>query len=186
MCVVADYCPIFDFENGVAGWEKTGTAFDNQPTIGDNYKVRKRKSANIQGNAWISTAEDRMRSHILAGNTQGDTPIGTLTSPSFLIVTSKFHFLVGGTVNNTDARAELMIDGKSVRKASGDGDEMTEVTWDVKAFLGKEAVLRLVDDTAAGHLNFDAFRVNCFLDADGMYLHSAVMFDIFLKIIKNV
>jgi hypothetical protein len=169
VCFVVDYCPIFDFENGVTGWEKTGTAFDNQPTIGDNYKVRKAKSANIQGNAWIATAEDRMGFHVQAGSAQGDTPVGTLTSPKFLIVTSKLYFLVGGTVNNTDVRAELVIDGESVRTASADHEKMTEVTWYVKQFRGKEAVLRLVDDTATGHLNFDALRMDCFLDADGMF-----------------
>jgi hypothetical protein len=168
MCFVVDYCPIFDFENGVAGWEKTGTAFDNQPTIGDNYEVRKGKSANIQGNVWIATAEDRMRSHLPAGVTQGDTPVGTLTSPKFPIVSSKLYFLIGGTVNNTNVRAELLIDGKSVRKASGNEEKMTEITWYVKAFRGKEAVLRLVDDSDAEHLNFDALRMDCFLDADGM------------------
>ena len=163
-----NYCPIFDFENGITGWEKTGTAFDNQPTIGDNYKERIGKSANIQGKAWIATAEDRVQSFIPAGSAQGDTPVGTLTSPKFLIAASKLYFLIGGTANNTDVRAELVVDGKSVRKASGDGDEMKEVTWFVKNFRGKEAVLRLVDDSAVGHLNFDAFRVDCYLDADGM------------------
>ena len=169
MCFLVNYCPIFDFENGVAGWEKTGTAFENQPTIGDNYKVRNGTSANIQGNVWIATAEDRMGSHIPVGKKQGNKPVGTLTSPKFLILSSKLYFLIGGTVNNTDVRAELMIDGKSVRKASGSDKSMTEVTWHVKAFRGKEAVLRLVDDTAAGHLNFDALRMDCFLDADGMF-----------------
>jgi hypothetical protein len=65
-------------------------------------------------------------------------------------------------------RAELLIDGKSVRKASGNEEKMTEITWYVKAFRGKEAVLRLVDDSDAEHLNFDALRMDCFLDADGM------------------
>lgn len=170
-----DYCPIFDFENGVSGWANIGTAFKNQPTIGDNYKARKGKSANIQGNSWIGTYEDRMKSYILAGGRQGDAPVGTLTSPSFFVVASKFHFLIGGTKNNTDARAELVIDGKSVRKTSGSGDKMTESTWFVRQFRGKEAVLRLVDDTDKGHLNFDAFRVDCFLDADGVYFRFEIL-----------
>ncbi|XP_028398838.1 uncharacterized protein LOC114522366, partial [Dendronephthya gigantea] len=163
---LVDYCPIFDFENGVSGWTSTGTAFKNQPTYGDNYKIRTGTSADIQGNSWIATYEDRMRSYTPAGGKQGDAPVGTLTSPSFLIVVSKFRFLIGGTKNNSDVYAELVIDGKSVRKTSGSGDNMTEITWNVKQFSGKEAVLRLVDDTDKGHLNFDAFRVDCFLDAD--------------------
>lgn len=130
--------------------------------------MRKGKSANIQGKAWIATTEDRMHSYVPAGKQQGNNPVGTLTSPKFLIVTSKLHFLIGGTANNTDVRAQLVIDGKSVRKASGDGDEMKEDSWYVEEFRGKEAVLRLVDDSTTGHLNFDAFRVDCFLDADGM------------------
>lgn len=167
MYLVEDYCPIFDFENGVHDWEKTGTAFDNQPTVGDNLKARTGKSANIQGNGWIATAENRVKSYVPAGEIQGDAPVGTLTSPKFLIIASTLYFLIGGTDNNTDVRAELLIDGKSVRTASGDRDELKESQWDVKSLRGKEAMLRLVDNSADGHLNFDAFRVNCFLDGDG-------------------
>ena len=162
-----DYCPIFDFENDIVNWQKTGTAFDNQPTYGDNYEVRKGVSANIQGNAWIATAEDRMEPHLPAGIKKGDAPKGTLTSPKFLIATSKLYFLIGG--NSSDANAQLLVNGKSVRKASGDGDEMKEVTWNVKEFHGKEAVLKLTDNTVDEHLNFDALRVDCFLDANGMF-----------------
>ncbi|KAL9978351.1 hypothetical protein ACROYT_G015852 [Oculina patagonica] len=40
----------FDFEDGIDGWEKTGTVFNNQPTYGDNPTARNRgQPANQQG-----------------------------------------------------------------------------------------------------------------------------------------
>lgn len=47
----------FDFEDGIGGWEKTGTAFDNQPTFGDNPTARDREPAKQQGDWWIGGTE---------------------------------------------------------------------------------------------------------------------------------
>ena len=59
----------FDFENGIGGWEKTGTAFDNQPTFGDNPTARGRESAKQQGHWWIGGAEVRPSPDHPAGKT---------------------------------------------------------------------------------------------------------------------
>ena len=102
----------FDFEGGINGWEKTGTVFNNQPTYGDNPTARKTDPANQQGDWWIGGHEDRPSKAAPAGNTQGDGPQGTLTSPMFNIRGQSISFLIGGGCNITSVRAELVIDGQ--------------------------------------------------------------------------
>ena len=43
----------FDFEDGIGGWERRGTAFICQPTFGDNPEKRNRENARQQGDWWI-------------------------------------------------------------------------------------------------------------------------------------
>ena len=103
----------FDFENGIDGWEKTGTAFNNQPTFGDNPTARiKGQPANQQGDWWIGGYEDRPSEAADAGKVQGDGPKGTLTSPRFRIVGQNISFLIGGGCDMTSVRAELIVDNK--------------------------------------------------------------------------
>ena len=99
---------------------------------------------------------------------QGDQPKGTVTSPKFFIASSKLYFLIGGTANSSKTRAELLVDETVVRTSNGVNEVLQEKVWNVREFLGKEAMLRLVDDATDGHINFDALRVNCHLDGDGM------------------
>lgn len=49
-----------DFEaRYLRGWTKTGTAFDSQPTLGDNPTARGRgQPSNRQGNWWIGIFEN--------------------------------------------------------------------------------------------------------------------------------
>ena len=75
-----------DFEDGIGGWQKTGTAFDNQPTYGDSPTARGRESANQQGDWWIGGAEVRPSAAHRPGINKGDRAQGTLTSPCFRIV----------------------------------------------------------------------------------------------------
>ena len=103
----------FDFENGLNGWNRTGTAFNNQPTYGDNPTARNRgQPANQQGDWWIGGAENRSSASAKAGAQQGDGPQGTLTSPFFTITGYNISFLIGGGCNRTLVRAELIVGDK--------------------------------------------------------------------------
>lgn len=151
---------IFDFETGIKDWDKTGDAFDNQPTYGDNSLARDRGPSNHIGDWWIGTAEDRPSSSDSAGKIQGDIPNGTITSPSFVIHGPKLRFLIGGACNPTRARAELLIGGAIVKTSYSPicREPMEEKSWDVGNYVGKEARLRLVDQAnywGWGHINFD-------------------------------
>ena len=105
----------FDFEAGIHDWKKNGSAFNNQPTYGDNPTARnKGQPANQQGDWWIGGYEDRHSKSVTAGQTQGDTPKGTLTSPYFTIIGGQISFLIGGGCDIKTVRAELIV-GKKVR-----------------------------------------------------------------------
>ena len=101
----------FDFETGLSGWKRTGTAFNNQPTYGDNPTARNRgQPANQQGDWWIGGAENRPSKAATPGALQGDGPQGTLASPFFKIVGKRISFLIGGGCDIKKVRAELIVD----------------------------------------------------------------------------
>ena len=102
----------FDFEDGIDGWDKTGTAFNNQPTYGDNPTARGHSSpANQQGDWWIGGYEDRPSKETPPGLSQGDEPLGTLTFPPFTIIGKNISFLIGGACDESFSRAELIVKG---------------------------------------------------------------------------
>lgn len=109
-------CVNFDFERGnLYGWTKSGTAFNFQPTYGDNPTARRRRQpARMQGKWWIGTFEKRPNPRSRAGAIQGDRPTGTLSSRRFRIVGNHIDFLIGGGCNIHYTRAELVIDGRGV------------------------------------------------------------------------
>ena len=101
----------FDFEAGTHGWKRTGTAFNNQPTYGDNPTARNRgQPANQQGDWWIGGYENRPSKAATPGAVQGDGPQGTLASPFFKIVGKRISFLIGGGCDIKKVRAELIVD----------------------------------------------------------------------------
>lgn len=151
----------WDFETGdLRGWESTGDAFKTQPTYGDNPKVRHRESSKHQGDYWIGGYENRHSSSDPAGKTQGDGPQGTLTSEPFTIMKPTIRFLIGGGCSNQE-RVELLIDSQVVLQATGKCNEtMQRLSWDVSAYIGQSARIRLVDAAGGhwGHINFDDVR----------------------------
>ncbi|KAK2546799.1 putative glycosyl hydrolase ecdE [Acropora cervicornis] len=152
----------FDFEAGIYDWEKTGSAFNNQPTYGDNPTARNRgQHANQQGRWWIGGAEDRPSISVTAGKMQGDAPKGTLTSPYFRIIGGHISFLIGGGCDIKTVRAELIIGNKVVRHATGECNEtMKRKAWNVHGYVGRRARVKLVDFSSAGwgHINFDDLK----------------------------
>jgi hypothetical protein len=150
----------WNFENGtLSGWSATGTAFDHQPTYGDNPTARHRgQPSKHQGLFWIGGYENCHTVNDVPGTIQGDGPQGTLTSRSFTIKKPVISFLIGGGCDINTVRAELIVDGVAVRKSTGKCTEtMAREEWNVSEFIGKKAVIRLVDQASGGwgHINFD-------------------------------
>lgn len=168
-----------DFETGdLTDWEeKTGDAFDFQPTYGDNPTERNRgQPSQHQGDWWLGLAEkyqgpDKgaklgqkpgdMNKNAAGGNAP-DLPQGTLTSIEFTIVGETMNFLMGGGNrpwgDDNPCCVNLLINDKVERTMTGSNTEsMTRREWDVSDLKGKTAQLRVIDNHSAGwgHPNFD-------------------------------
>ena len=144
----------------MSNWTLDGTAFNNQPTYGNNPSGRNYKfESNHKGDWWIGTFENRSSPSEPFGGQQGDGPQGSMTSPSFQITGKLLTFLIGAGCINPHLRAELIIGGEVVRKEiPKECDEaMKEKSWNVTDYAGKNAQLRLVDHSSGywGHINFD-------------------------------
>ncbi|XP_031552092.1 uncharacterized protein LOC116289341 [Actinia tenebrosa] len=162
-CEKAEGCVLFDFENGLPGWTRTGTAFNNQPTYGDNSLVRKpAEPAKQRGDWYIGTFENRTSPSHPAGGIQDDFPTGTMTSPKFTIRGRSLKFLIGGGSDVNKERVELLIGGAVVAKAASQTnvETMKLHAFDVTSYRGQVAQLRLVDDGSSGweHINVDHFE----------------------------
>ena len=153
-----------DFENGdLTSWTATGDAFDFQPTLGDNPTARKRRQpSSHQGDYWIGTFEKYTGApDMQPGKTQGDRPIGTLTSIPFEIAGDRITFLVGGGKWMDKEYVALVVDGEEVLRATGKHNEtLRQEIWDVSAYKGKEAQILITDNHSGGwgHINADDFR----------------------------
>ena len=161
-----------DFETGdLTDWEKTGTAFDFQPTWGDNPTARNRgQPSEHQGDWWLGLAEKYqgpVKGKALGQNPGDladgvDAPQGTLTSKEFTIIGETMNFLMGGG-NRAWGTAEpccvnLVINEKVERTMTGNNTEtMTRREWDVSDLNGKIAQLVVIDNSSGGwgHPNFD-------------------------------
>ena len=157
---------IFDFEDhDLSNWTLSGTAFNNQPTYGDNpsKRLHRIEPSNHRGDWWIGTYENRPNSSHPAGEIQDDDPQGSMTSPSFLIDTNFLTFLIGAGCQNFETRAELIVDGglifktKAEKRSTNCIETMYEKSWNVSRFTGNRAQLRLIDHSSEGwgHINFD-------------------------------
>ena len=176
----------WDFEGGsLTGWSTTGTAFDHQPTFGDNSKHRPSyfgdrrdqlktntgSSSGLKGRYYVGTFDKRPGSSqdisvadpiFRQGSSQGNGPTGTMTSDVFMIsfLGSKISFLIGGSCDAYTEYVELLIDGFSVARTSGVScsEFMNRVEFEVVEFKGRAAQLRVVDASSFGHINVDDFQ----------------------------
>ncbi len=168
------------FESGdLRDWTITGpgTAFNNQPTFGDNVATRLPGArSGLEGSYWIGTYENRVSSASPAGGAQGDEPTGTLTSREFDITSPQLSFLIGGGHDFSRLRVELLIRirsgeplpppvagllgiGERVRLLGSDyyvgmhstgrnSEAMRREVWDLSSHLGRRARIRIKDDSS--------------------------------------
>ena len=156
-----------DFEEGnLTGWVRSGTAFDDQPTFGDNPTARNRGPSNHRGNWWIGTFENYQNKRgQRPGQIQGDNPRGTLTSSKFTIPPGTLTFLIGGG-SSFETRVELMVidpiegDIQVFHASGGNTETMQPVKWDLGKYANKTGFIRIVDESSDGwgHINVDDFR----------------------------
>ncbi len=134
------------------GWAATG-GLVNQPVA----------TGAIGGQQFVSGFDGKgLADTFTNGN---DSAQGTLTSSSFTVSHPYINFLVGGGNHpypgNNDATAVLLIvNGKVVRSATGQNDELLNwVSWDVRQFKGQTAQIEILDENSGGfgHINVDEF-----------------------------
>ena len=101
-------CPLFDFETGtLANWTTVGEAFKHQPTVEDTKFLREKvQPTGIEGSWWVSTRENHPFS-TAPFQIQPYSLEGSVTSPEFLINTTKISFLIGGRGNKVGAQLLL-------------------------------------------------------------------------------
>ncbi len=155
--------PNSDFEQGnLSNWTTEGKAFQSQPTMGDNVRVRmKDRAALPQGKYWAGTHERfGGKKGQKPGRVQGDKPTGGLLSKGFVISQPYMGFLVGGGSTERTS-VQLIVGGEVVYTARGaDSPLMRHVYWDLTPYLNKKAMIYAIDHSADkwGFVSIDDFR----------------------------
>lgn len=136
-----------DFEDGnLDGWTIEGTAFgpvpQTQSTIGPW-----QGEVHANGNGFINSHRVSNGEDVRAA----DDHTGTMTSDTFVIRRAFIAFLIGGGNHEGKTCIELVVDGEVVRTATGrNSNKMRADEFDVSAFIGREASLRIADRQKGG------------------------------------
>lgn len=124
----------FEWERWPKGWEIEGRAWGEGPAT-----TAQQDGEGVLGKRWA-----------MGFANGGDGATGTATGPAFRIERGYIHLLVAGGKDGK-ARIELLVDGKPVQQAVGRNSRTLAATvWDVRQLKGKQARLRLVDETGGG------------------------------------
>ncbi len=141
---------IADFESSTYGnWKTTGTAFGAGPAQGA-----------LPGQMHV---EGFLGKGLVNSFVGGDRATGTLESPPFRLERKFITFLIGGGGWQEATCLNLVVDGKTVRTATGPNtaaggsERLAPLAWDVTELAGREARLVIVDDYQEGwgHINVD-------------------------------
>jgi quinoprotein glucose dehydrogenase len=137
--------------DGFDDWVVSGSAFGIAPLAGKTNEMK----ASITGYANDS----------LAASTHGGPQAkGTLTSPEFTITEKFITFLICGGSDPQKTAAQLIIDGKIVRSASGTQSMRCQAAlWDVTELIGQKAHITLMDN---GSDEWDIIGVDQIIFAD--------------------
>ncbi|KAJ7331631.1 hypothetical protein OS493_019222 [Desmophyllum pertusum] len=142
-----------DFEDGIGGWEKTGTVFNNQPTFGDNpFSPQPRTARQSTGGLEDRGYENRSSQATPAGE-QGDS-----LPPASVSLNKPSHFsLAGLQCEPWFAQSSLSTTRKETSYCN---ETMNRKSWDVKDLIGQHARVRLIDNSSGrwGHINFDDLK----------------------------
>jgi len=138
-----------DFESGrFDQWTVAGAAFAKGPLgiVGLDSPMPKSLSNANWERVYCPGRQGNFVAHSAPDN--NNALQGKLTSQPFVIDRRAIKFLIGGGSTRA-TRMDLLVDGQAVRTASGeDLYGVTERTWDVSAFQGRQGVLQIVDESA--------------------------------------
>ncbi len=136
---------IADFEaRDYGAWKADGSAFLRGPARDAQLKELEIENARGHG--------------VASSDVEGDSPVGSLTSPEFKIERPYISFLIAGGGYEHHACLNLLVAGKIVKSATGwNSDRLVPASWDVRPFVGQAARIQIVDDARGtwGHINID-------------------------------
>lgn len=141
---------LHDFESGTySPWKTRGSAFGEAPSTGPLPGQMNIEGA--QGSGFVSSFNG------------GDGSKGRLISPDFKIERNFITFLIGGGAWKEETSMNLVVNGKTVRAATGQNirpggsEKLSAAYWDVSEFIGREASIVIVDERDGdwGHINVD-------------------------------
>lgn len=144
---------IADFEGDTFGnWTTQGEAFGSGPTAGA-----------VAGQKAVKAFAGKRLANSAAG---GLTATGRLVSPDFQIARKYIRFLIGGAEMSGKTGINLIVDGKTVRTATGlkrkvgRAQVLRYEDWDVSEFQGKTARIEIFDASEAptGQILVDDIR----------------------------
>lgn len=141
----ADDLPVGQLGKGSYGdWQACGEAFGKGPVSGELLAGLEIENSDGGG--------------ILSSEIDGDGPTGSLTSPEFTISRPYISYRIGGGDYERHACLDLLVGGRIVKSATGrNSDKLIAASWDVKAYLGEKATIRIVDEASGrwGHVNVE-------------------------------
>ncbi len=136
-------------------WTAEGTAFGTGP-------IKKSAVPAYQGDVGGDT-ERVVNSHATAPgqDTAGkDGATGKLTSRKFTVERNFINLWIGGGAHKDKTCLNVLVDDKVVRTATGMGDNrMTPKSLDVREWLGKQALIQVVDSESGGWGNIGVGRI---------------------------
>ncbi len=165
---------VFDFESGDLGQEGWSIVHGaNTQPIGEREFEFNRPNTPYQkhGKRYLTTLESAER-------TPTDAVYCIMESPVFTIKGDKITFLIGGGGSREGERVELALleddgDVTPVLNARGkDNEALDPVEWDVSKYVGKRALIRVIDleDGGWAHIRCDNFQIPGAIDSEGSKL----------------
>ena len=154
-----------DFEDGLPdGWTATGSAF----TRATGTAPGQSQVAGWLGDGYLSSWGER----------DGDGATGSLTSPDLTLDRSTLAFLVAGGAHPDQEAVQLVVGDQVVASATGkNSEEFSWVQWDVRAWAGQRAHLRVVDSLPAGWAHVMVDQVMLTDQPEGIAQRSSTAFD---------
>jgi len=147
------------------GWSIVfGSAFDNQPTWGDNPYQRGDGHSGLEGNSYLATYEDFPAPvEGSEGDSQGVLPVGLLRGDPFTIAENRIRLLVAGgsSIERLFVGLVRASDGTLLLRATGhDSHALNLRLWDSSTLIGEEVYLVVADLSYAtwGCISVDDIR----------------------------
>ena len=130
----AEDIPIMNFDDGNYGeWKVEGDAFGDKPT--DKTAKNFSRFSGFKGKGFVAT-----------GDGVNTKPIGTLTSPEFIIERDYINMLIAGGADGKRLGVKVLVDGNEVGRAGAiKGNYLDKISLPVADYKGKTAQVIIFD-----------------------------------------